>query len=344
MSINRVIWRVPLARGMWRRENELLAAMSPSQIEVFRTELTRIADSVTATGATPRENVWKPAVRIAKGLTDRNSNNAPDFFDGPLVMELKTLKFKGFERWETVIQTRIGSDWKDNIQWDDNNPKRPLTTPTPQDYWGNYCHGILRRKVRHMQGFALTPEGSTPRYDLRHAFLLYNDDYNEFIYFEKRVEYPNNSGTYTASWNYRGRSSTLWVRPTEWSQDSHPQYCHSFSTFTSPKLSAKVYIPTANTANLIHISLRPEIGDEEVSIITEGNIMSQVIELERILGPGGVPSESEIANRTNTMRYQNLTISNDLYRRINACSGRNFAEKMQNYSEILTSRIGNTQE
>ena len=90
--------------------------MSPSQIEVLRTELTRIADSVTATGATSRENVWKPAVRIAKELTDRgNSTRAPDFFDGPLVMELKTLKFNGFEQWETVIETRRGSDWIQNI-------------------------------------------------------------------------------------------------------------------------------------------------------------------------------------------------------------------------------------
>ena len=195
-----------------------------------------------------------------------------------------------------------------------------------------------------MQEFAINPEGSTPRYDLRHAFLLYNDDYTEFIYFEKQVEYPRHQATYRATWNHRGNSSTLWVRPTEWTQDHHPPYCHTFSTGTSPKTSTKVYVPRENTANLIHISLRPEIRDESVSITTDANIVNQVIELERILGPDGVPSESEIANRTNTTRYQNLTMSKDLYERINICSGRNFAEKMQNYSEILTSRIGNTEE
>lgn len=326
---------------MWRI-TELLPAMDAEQVAVFRQELARISDSIAGMGGGSREKAWEPAVRIAKGLTERPASNThPDFYEGSLVMELKTLEFGGFEEWHTVVDTRrgVGIAFSD-VVWDDDTG-HPDVSEDAMKYWNSSLYDIVRGRITHMESYVeKPPDGSDVSYDLRWGFLLRNPENTEFVYFERRAIFPNSPGAYSAAWHYRGDSTSVWVNPLEERGILPPEHCHSFTTGSSPKLYTKFYVPNEDTENLIHISLTPTVDEEIVTITTDISALDNISALEGILGEEGIPTPEDIEESDHEpLGYGETEIPREIYDRIDANEGNSFAEKMRNYSSMLTARI-----
>jgi hypothetical protein len=306
------------------RGTELLQAFSPQEFEIFSQEIARMAHIYRTSGSTPREGAWSPAICTARGLTDRGySNTRPDIYDGPLVIEVKTMAYSpgspplGNLKMHPALTRSVTVGW--------------ATHSTPSQCW-NVIHGDINRQISHMGDYA----SGTP--DLRWGYLFYARDFSEFIYFERRAQNLPNTNDFEAAWNSRPASSSrnasrnLWVYHT-----NEGGVREKVFSITDPSTGTKVQpyirVPESRTNNLFRVNLNDDyLSNGSVRSCLDQNELEVLRNMISNLGADEMP----VYNLDNaTTGFSVETLTSEEFRIIESAPGDTVAEKLSNYLENI---------